>query len=126
MTRQTFKTNYLKTIDWLNGDIVDWVSAGQLYSAEGQQRQIAKYHYAFGFDTSITSENGQYAFIYKGLGTKRILLKEGEYLSLIFFMSSIIAPMIIKLNLMVFAFINCDGFLVKILFAKEYARVCLK
>jgi hypothetical protein len=45
MTRQTFKTNYLKTIDWFNGDIVDWASAGQLYSADGQQRQIAKYHY---------------------------------------------------------------------------------
>jgi len=78
MTRQTFKTNYLKTIDWLNGDIVDWVSAGQLYSSDGQQRQIAKYHYAFGFDASITSQNGQYAFIYKRLGTKGILLKDGE------------------------------------------------
>jgi hypothetical protein len=78
MTRQTFKTNYLKTIDWLNGDIVDWVSAGQLYSSNGQQKQIAKYHYAFGFDASITSQNGQYAFIYKRLGTKGILLKDGE------------------------------------------------
>lgn len=78
MTRQTFKTNYLKTIDWLNGDIVDWVSAGQLYSSDGQQRQIAKYHYAFGFDASITSQNGQYAFIYKRLGTKGLLLKDGE------------------------------------------------
>ena len=47
MTRQTFQTNYLKTIDWLNGNIVDWVSAGQLYSSDGQQSQIAKYHYAF-------------------------------------------------------------------------------
>lgn len=78
MTRQTFTTNYLKTIDWLNDDIVDWVCAGQLYSSDGQQRQIAKYHYSFGFDASITSQNGQYAFIYKRLGTKGILLKDGE------------------------------------------------
>jgi hypothetical protein len=78
MTRQTIKTNYLQTIDWLNDNIIDWVSAGQLYSLDGQQRQIAKYHYAFSFDASITSQNGQYAFIYKRLGTKGILLKDGE------------------------------------------------
>lgn len=78
MIRKTLKTSYLKTIDWFNDDIVDWVSAGQLYSSGGQQRQIAKYHYAFGFDASITSQNGQYAFVYKRLGTKGILLKDGE------------------------------------------------
>ncbi|WP_214229625.1 hypothetical protein [Pedobacter sp. B4-66] len=80
MIQQTFKTNCLKTIDWLNGNIVDWVSAGQIYSPDGQQKQIAKYHYAFGFDASITSQNGQYAFIYRRLGTKGILLKGGEIL----------------------------------------------
>jgi hypothetical protein len=80
MTRQTIKANYLQTIDWLNGNIIDWTSAGQLYSLNGQQRQTAKYHYAFSFDASITSENGQYAFLYKRLGTKGILLKNGEIL----------------------------------------------
>ena len=78
MTRQTIKTAYLKTIDWLNSDIVDWVSAGNLYSIDGQQRKISKSHYAFDFDASITSQNGQYAFIYKRLGTKGLLLKDGE------------------------------------------------
>lgn len=78
MTRQTFKTDYLKTIDWRKDDIVDWASGGQLYSSDGEQRQIGKYHYAFGFDASITSQNGQYAFIYKRLGTKGLLLKDAE------------------------------------------------
>lgn len=78
MTRQTIKTNYLQTIDWFGGNIIDWVSAGQLYSLDGQQTQIAKYHYAFSFDSSITSQDGKYAFIYKRLGTKGILLKNGE------------------------------------------------
>lgn len=78
MTRQTIKTNFLQTIDWVDGKIVDWVSAGQQYSLDGQQKQLAKYHYAFGFDGSITSQDGQYAFIYKRLGTKGILLKNGE------------------------------------------------
>ena len=78
MTRQTIKTNFLRTIDWLNGSIVDWVSAGQQYSLDGQQKQLAKYHYAFSFDGSITSRDGQYSFIYKRLGTKGVLLKNGE------------------------------------------------
>src|SRR4051812_6037270 len=78
MTRQTIKTNWLQTIDWVDGNIIDWVSAGQQYSLDGQQKQLAKYNYAFSFDSSITSQNGQYAFIYKRLGTKGILLKNGE------------------------------------------------
>lgn len=78
MIRQTIKTNYLQTIDWLNGKIVDWVSAGQQYSLDGQQKQLAKYHFAFSFDSSITSQDGQYSFIYKRLGTKGLLLKNGE------------------------------------------------
>lgn len=80
MKRQTIKTNYLQTIDWLDGKIIDWVSAGQLYTLDGQQKQIAKYHYPFSFDGSITSQDGQYAFIYKRLGTKGLLLKNGEIL----------------------------------------------
>ncbi len=78
MKRQTIKTNFLQTIDWLNGNIVDWVSAGQQYSLDGLQKQLAKYHFAFSFDASITSQDGQYAFIYKRLGTKGLLLKNGE------------------------------------------------
>lgn len=78
MTRETIKTNYLQTIDWFNGDIIDWVSAGKIYSNDGQLTHIAKYHYPFGFDASITSSDGKYAFIYKRLGTKGILLKNGE------------------------------------------------
>ena len=80
MKHQTIKTNYLKTIDWLDGKIIDWVSAGQQYSLDGQQKQLAKWHYPFSFDGSITSQDGQYAFIYKRLGTKGLLLKNGEIL----------------------------------------------
>lgn len=78
MIRQTFKTDSLKTIDWLKGDIVDWASGRQLYASDGQLRQIGKYHGGFSFDASITSQNGQYAFIYKRLGTKGLLLKDGH------------------------------------------------
>jgi hypothetical protein len=76
--QQTINTNYLKTIDWLNGNIIDWVSAGTIYSLDGEISQYASYHYALSFDGSITSENGQYVFIYKRLGTKGLLLKNGN------------------------------------------------
>lgn len=80
MKRQTFKTDSSKTIDWLKDNIVDWASAGQLYSADGQQKQIGKYNHVFSFDASITSQNGEYALIYKRLGTKGLLLRKGEIL----------------------------------------------
>jgi len=78
MTRQTIRSSYPVTIDWLNEDIIDWASAGKLYCMDGSTRQIGRYHFAFSFDGAITSDDGVYAFIYKRLGTKGLLLKHGE------------------------------------------------
>ncbi|TRW22424.1 hypothetical protein FMM05_18140 [Flavobacterium zepuense] len=80
MKRQTINTNYLETIDWLNGTIFDWASAGKIYYPDGQQGQVGQYHYSLDFDGSITSTDGQYAFIYQRLGTKGLLLKNGVLL----------------------------------------------
>jgi hypothetical protein len=80
MKRQTIKTNFLKTIDWLGENIVDWSNGGKLYSLTGEQEQISEYYFAFDFDSSITSPDGQYAFIYNRLGTKGLLLKNGKFL----------------------------------------------
>lgn len=78
--KQTLKAEYLQTIDWFNDDIVDWNSAGTCYSIDGTKKQIQKYHFGFNCDASITSQCGTYAFIYKKLGTKGLLLKNGEIL----------------------------------------------
>lgn len=78
MSRQTINTNYLQTISWLGDKIIDWASAGQLYSLDSKVEQINKYHFAYNFDASINSEDGKYAFIFKRLGTKGLLLKDGE------------------------------------------------
>jgi len=80
MSKQTINTNYLMTISWLGDKIIDWTSAGQLYSLDGKVKQINKYHFSFNFDTSINSEDGRYAFIFTRLGTKGLLLKDGEIL----------------------------------------------
>ncbi len=70
----------MQTISWLDDKLVDWASAGTSYSLDGTTTQLNKYHFAFSFDSAITSQDGQYAFIYKRLGTKGLLLKNGEVL----------------------------------------------
>ncbi|HVI43604.1 MAG TPA: hypothetical protein VM802_01990 [Chitinophaga sp.] len=78
MNRYTIKDAYIKTISWLGDRIVDWASAGTAYSLDGNTEQLNTYHFGFNFDAAITSPDGAYAFIYKRLGTKGLLLKNGE------------------------------------------------
>lgn len=80
MQVQTIKTDYLKTLDWLDGKIVDWNSAGTIYGPDGKKEQLQKYHFGYVFDSSITSDCGTYAMLYRKLGTKGLLLKNGEVL----------------------------------------------
>ncbi|WP_293309529.1 hypothetical protein, partial [Pedobacter sp. UBA5917] len=79
MDRKSIKTNTLKTICWVGHSIVDWASAGMCYHPDGKTDQLCPYTYSFG-DSAITSADGQYAFIYQKLGTKGLLLKNGEIL----------------------------------------------
>jgi len=80
MKRKTIKTNYLRTIDWFENNVIDWNSAGTQYLENGETKQLKKYHFGFVCDGSITSENGEYVLIYQKLGTKGLLLKNGELL----------------------------------------------
>ncbi|PKV52842.1 hypothetical protein ATE84_4970 [Aquimarina sp. MAR_2010_214] len=80
MQIQTITTNYLKTIDWFDNKVVDWNSAGTQYLENGETIQLQKYHFGFECDSSITSQNGKYVLIYQKLGTKGLLLKNGELL----------------------------------------------
>lgn len=81
MIRQTIKTQGgIHTMSWLNDGIIDWAQGGAFYGLDGSTSQIGKYHYGFNFDRSITSQDGQYAFIYQNLGTKGLLLKNGKLL----------------------------------------------
>jgi len=80
MKRQTIKTYSLRTLDWFEDKLVDWNSAGTQYALNGETKKLQKYHFGFVCDGSITSENGEYALIYQKLGTKGLLLKNGELL----------------------------------------------
>jgi hypothetical protein len=70
----------VQTINWFNERIVDWCRAGESYSMEGEVVQLAKYHFAYPFDSAIQSNDSQYVFIYQKLGTKGLLIKDGEIL----------------------------------------------
>ena len=58
MTRQTIHTNFLQTIDWVDGTIVDWVSAGRQYCLDGTQKQLAKNHYPFSLMAQLLLKTG--------------------------------------------------------------------
>jgi hypothetical protein len=78
MKRHTLTANFIKTICWNNNIIVDWAS-GTKYLLDGCTKQFGSL-YAYTFDSALSSSNGEYVFIYKKLGTKGILLKNGELL----------------------------------------------
>ncbi len=80
MERKTIEAYSVRTIDWFDNKVVDWNSAGTQYSEDGETKQLHKYHFGFVCDGSITSENGEYVLIYQKLGTKGLLLKNGELL----------------------------------------------
>ena len=80
MTRETIEFGYLQTISWHEGRIIDWATGGQFYSLNGEKDKLGEYHIAFSFDSVITSPCGQYAFLYKRLGTKGLLFKNGDIL----------------------------------------------
>lgn len=69
---------YVKTISWRGKDLVDWATGTKIHGeGEWPSQQI---HYAYNFDTAITSEDGQYALIFTKQGTKGLLLKNGKML----------------------------------------------
>ena len=79
--RKTLKIqSHINTIDWFDDEVIDWNSAGTQYLKDGTVNQLKECHFGFKCDRSISSSNGEYAFIYQNLRTKGILLKNGEIL----------------------------------------------
>ena len=70
----------LQTVCWLDNKIVDWNRAGISYSLTGEFTQLNKYHFGYNFDKAISSPGGEYVFICQRLGTKGLLVKNGEIL----------------------------------------------
>ncbi len=78
MQRQTINTNGISTLSWTKNHLIDWANSGTKYFSNKIAEAIGSYYFAFSFDRAITSEDGVYAVIYKNLGTKGLLLKNGK------------------------------------------------
>ena len=68
-----------QSLNWLEGDLIDWVSGGAKYSINGDY-QSSGVVFSYRFDAAVQSDNGVYAIIYEKLGTKGLLLKNGSIL----------------------------------------------
>lgn len=78
---QTLEAPLLQTIAWAGDDtIVDWAEGGRLYGLDGSRSgsDNISYGFSFSFDSAITSVDGRYALVYQKLGTKAVLLRDGE------------------------------------------------
>jgi len=67
------------SLNWRNNDLIDWVGGGNIYSLSGEFKFNGR-GYSYKFDNAIQSDNGEYSVIYETLGTKGLLLKNGEIL----------------------------------------------
>ena len=74
----TIKTHPPKSIVWQGDLLVDWVSGGIKYHLDGTIDDSHR-RFAYRFDTAKNSNDGQWTVIYERLGTKGILLKNGEF-----------------------------------------------
>lgn len=77
-TRTTIKyDNTPRSIVWRGNDLIDWVDGGSIYSLNGKFTYSSK-GYGFSCDAVISINNSEFAIIYKKLGTKGLILKNGE------------------------------------------------
>ncbi len=78
ITRKTIEyENPPASLNWRENDLIDWVNGGNIYSLNGKFKHSG-IAYNYKFDSAIQSDNGVYAVIYEKLGTKGLLLKNGE------------------------------------------------
>lgn len=80
MKRTTLHAHHLQTIDWYDHKIIDWSTAGTQYAENTAPVQLQQYDYDLGANAAISSDNGEYVLLYQKLGTKALLLKNGELL----------------------------------------------
>lgn len=78
--RHTIAVAHFSTLVWHGECVVDWHHGGKCYSTTGHKTEIGQYRFAFSFDAAINSDCGTYVLLYKRLGTKALLLKNGKEL----------------------------------------------
>ena len=76
--RKTIEYNVAPlSLVWIGNDLKDWVRNGRIYSLNGESRGVGTER-QYKFDSVVQSDNGKYTVVYEKLGTKGVLLKDGE------------------------------------------------
>src|SRR5688572_2620497 len=67
----------VRSLCWHHGDLVDWVDGGTRYRLDGTVVPRTVF-YAYRFDHALIAPNGRYVALIERLGTKGLILKNGE------------------------------------------------
>ncbi len=67
----------VRSLVWAGNDLVDWVGGGERFQLDGTTVSSNR-RYAYRFDAAVGSADGEFAVIYERLGTKGVVLRNGE------------------------------------------------
>jgi hypothetical protein len=77
--QHSFSATGIRSLCWRGDDLVDWVGGGRAFALDGTETPRHVY-YAYRFDAATASPDGRTAVIYERLGTKGLVLRDGEIL----------------------------------------------
>jgi hypothetical protein len=67
------------SLAWCGEKLVDWIGGSRVFHLDGKCED-ARVIWAFSFDAVRSTSDGRYAILYQRLGTKALLLRDGQYL----------------------------------------------
>jgi hypothetical protein len=67
----------VQSLCWQGNDLVDWVGGGRVLRLDGSV-EASRVSFGYRFDAALVSPSGRFVAIYERLGTKALLLKDGQ------------------------------------------------
>lgn len=79
-TRRPFGSNPARSLCWRGDELIDWVSGGDVWRADGAFISARRSWGYDRFDGAVTDPTGRWAVVYEATGTSALLLREGSLL----------------------------------------------
>ncbi|MGA9668568.1 MAG: hypothetical protein WBQ94_05125 [Terracidiphilus sp.] len=79
-SRKLIPASNVGSLTWCGDTLVDWVGGIQVFHLDGKHEKSRLHWGGFGFDAAVAATDGRHVVIYKCLGTKALLLRDGEIL----------------------------------------------
>ncbi|HEX9213267.1 MAG TPA: hypothetical protein VF901_22390 [Bradyrhizobium sp.] len=74
-----FSASGVRSLCWRGDELVDWVGGGRGFTVAGAERR-ASVNFGYRFDAATASPDGRFVVIFERLGTKGLLLRDGQIL----------------------------------------------